>query len=81
MIVLAEWGDLTQLATASLAATSKTPLAVGVGALLALWAVAAIAVTTGRQLIKRVPLAVVHRVAALIFAGLAILTLFELIRG
>jgi Ca2+/H+ antiporter, TMEM165/GDT1 family len=81
VIVLAEWGDLTQLATASLAATSETPLAVGVGALLALWAVAGIAVTAGRQLIKRVPLAVVHRVAAVIFAGLAVLTLYELIRG
>jgi len=61
VIVLAEWGDLTQLATASLAATSDHPVAIGAGALLALWAVAAIAVTTGRHLVARVPLRQIGR--------------------
>jgi putative Ca2+/H+ antiporter (TMEM165/GDT1 family) len=79
VIVLAEWGDLTQLATASLAATSSTPVAVGVGALAALWAVAALAVTVGRQLVARVPLRVLHRVAAGVFAALAMLTAVELV--
>ncbi|MGQ0615408.1 MAG: TMEM165/GDT1 family protein [Acidimicrobiia bacterium] len=32
VIALAEWGDFTQLATASLAATSTQPMATGVGA-------------------------------------------------
>ncbi|MEO7555600.1 MAG: TMEM165/GDT1 family protein [Acidimicrobiales bacterium] len=81
VILLAEWGDLTQLATASLAATSDAPVAVGVGALLALWAVAGIAVTAGRQLLRRVPLAVIHRVAAGVFAALALIALVELVRG
>lgn len=79
VIVLAEWGDLTQLATASLAATSTAPVAVGVGALAALWAVAAIAVTAGRHLVARVRLQVLHRVAAAVFAGLAVLTAVELL--
>jgi putative Ca2+/H+ antiporter (TMEM165/GDT1 family) len=81
VVVLAEWGDLTQLATASLAATSDHPAAVGVGALLALWAVAAIAVTAGQQLVRRVSLTLLHRVAAAIFAGLAAITAAELLAG
>jgi putative Ca2+/H+ antiporter (TMEM165/GDT1 family) len=81
VIVVAEWGDLTQLATASLAATSDQPAAVGAGALLALWAVAGIAVTTGQQLVKRISLTLLHRVAAAVFAALALLTAVELVAG
>ena len=41
VIFLAEWGDLTQILTANLAAKYGSPLSVGVGSLLALFAVAA----------------------------------------
>lgn len=78
LIVLAEWGDLTQLATASLAAKSDSPVAVGVGALLALAAVAAIAAAFGRQLVARVPIHKVNYVGAAVFAALAVWTLVEL---
>lgn len=78
LVVAAEWGDLTQLATASLAARGGSPLGVGLGALLALSAVAALAVTVGRQVIARVPLHVVNLVAAGVFAGLAVLTVLRL---
>ena len=40
VIFLAEWGDLTQILTANLAAKYHSPLSVGVGAVLALWTVA-----------------------------------------
>ena len=80
LIVLAEWGDLTQLATASLAANSTSPVSTGIGAWLALASVAAIAATFGRQLVARVPLHRVNYVAAAVFAGLALFTLFELVR-
>jgi len=79
LIVLAEWGDLTQLATASLAANSTSPVSTGIGAWVALAAVAAIAATFGRQLVARVPLHKVNYVGAAVFAGLAVLTLVELI--
>lgn len=79
LIVLAEWGDLTQLATASLAANSSAPVSVGIGAFAALAAVAAIAATFGRQLVARVPIQRVNYAAAAVFAGLAIWTLIELI--
>ena len=79
VIVLAEWGDLTQLATASLAAKSTQPVSIGIGAWLALAAVAGIAATFGRQLVARVPIHKVNYVGAAVFAGLAAWTLIELI--
>ncbi len=78
LVVLAEWGDLTQLATASLAAKSGEPLSTGIGALLALAAVAAIAATFGRQLVARVPIHKVNYLGAAVFAALAVWTLVEL---
>ena len=79
LILLAEWGDLTQLATASLAAKSGDPVSTGAGALLALAAVAAIAVAFGRQLVARVPLHKINYVGAAVFAALAVWTLGELV--
>lgn len=79
LIVLAEWGDLTQLATASLAAKSGEPVATGTGALLALAAVAAIAATFGRQLVARVPIHKINYVGATVFAALATWTVAELV--
>jgi putative Ca2+/H+ antiporter (TMEM165/GDT1 family) len=80
LIVLAEWGDLTQLATASLAAKSDSPVSTGLGAWVALAAVAAIAATFGRQLVARVSINKVNYVGAAVFAALAVWTVFELFR-
>ena len=79
LIILAEWGDLTQLATASLAAKSDSPVSTGIGALVALAAVAAIAAAFGRQLVARVPIHKINYVGAVVFAGLAIWTIVELV--
>jgi Ca2+/H+ antiporter, TMEM165/GDT1 family len=81
LLLVAEWGDLTQLSMASLSARSPSPLAVFVGGLLALWSVAAIAASTGRALVNRVPLSLIRKVAAVIFAGFAVLSVVEAIRG
>jgi putative Ca2+/H+ antiporter (TMEM165/GDT1 family) len=81
LILLAEWGDLTQLATASLAARSGDAIGTGVGALAALASVAAIAAAFGRQLIARVPLARINYIGAAVFLALAIWTLVELAIG
>src|SRR5699024_5801725 len=72
LIVLAEWGDLTQLATASLATTSASPVGTGIGSALALFTVAAIAVTVGRSLVERVPLHRINFVGAAVVAALAV---------
>ena len=46
-------------------------IAVAAGALLALLSVAAIGATTGQQLVRYLPVRLVQRIAAVIFAGLA----------
>jgi putative Ca2+/H+ antiporter (TMEM165/GDT1 family) len=78
VIALAEWGDLTQIATASLAATSGEPVATAIGAWLALAAVAGLAAAFGQELVRRVPLHRVNYVGASIFAALGLWTLVEL---
>jgi putative Ca2+/H+ antiporter (TMEM165/GDT1 family) len=71
VIFIAEWGDLTQILTANLAAHYHDPLSVGVGALLALWAVSALAVASGQGLLRVFPIALVRRVTGFILLGLA----------
>lgn len=79
LIVLAEWGDLTQLATASLAAKSGQPVATGIGALAALAVVAALAVTVGRRLVARFEIAKINYLGAVVFAALAVWTVIGLV--
>ena len=55
VIFLAEWGDLTQVLTANLAVRYHDPLSVGIGAVLALWAVSALAVIGGHGALSRLP--------------------------
>jgi putative Ca2+/H+ antiporter (TMEM165/GDT1 family) len=71
VILVAEFGDLTQIATATLAARYHDPASVAVGATLALWAVGALAIAGGRGLMKVIPLAWISRIAALIMLALA----------
>jgi len=52
VIFAAEWGDLTQLATAALVARNGHPLSVGLGAVLALWTVTVLAAVSGHQIGK-----------------------------
>jgi putative Ca2+/H+ antiporter (TMEM165/GDT1 family) len=81
VVFLGEWGDITQLTTANLAARYRDPVSVGIGALLALWAVTALALTVGRGLVQRVPARLVRRLTGLVLAALAVLSLVEAIRG
>ncbi|MFJ4779010.1 TMEM165/GDT1 family protein [Streptomyces sp. NPDC088762] len=81
LILAAEFGDLTQIMTANLAARYDDPLSVGVGAVLALWAVAGIGILGGRTLMKYVPLRLITKVAAAVMAALAVFSLYEAIAG
>jgi putative Ca2+/H+ antiporter (TMEM165/GDT1 family) len=81
VVLVAEFGDLTQLLTAGLAARYHEPLSVGVGALLALWSVSAIAVLAGRTLLRIVPLRRVQQLAAIVLAVLAVIAAVSAIRG
>ncbi|MEV3990986.1 TMEM165/GDT1 family protein [Streptomyces sp. NPDC049837] len=77
LILVAEFGDLTQIMTANLAARYDNPLSVGLGAVLALWAVAGIGILGGRTLMKYVPLRLITRVAACLMLALAGFSLYE----
>jgi putative Ca2+/H+ antiporter (TMEM165/GDT1 family) len=68
IVFIAEWGDLTQLATAALAARYHAPIIVFAGATLALWAVAAVAVFVGHRAGKLLDPHVTKKVAAVLFA-------------
>lgn len=81
LILVAEFGDITQIMTANLAARYGDPLSVGIGALLALWAVAGIGILGGRALMRRVPLRLITRVAALVMLALAAFSFYEAITG
>jgi putative Ca2+/H+ antiporter (TMEM165/GDT1 family) len=68
VVFVAEWGDLTQIGTAALAARSGRPVAVLVGATLALWSVAALAVLVGRGAGRLLDPLLLRRLAAGLFA-------------
>jgi Ca2+/H+ antiporter, TMEM165/GDT1 family len=71
VVFLAEFGDLTQILTVSLAARFHDPVSVGIGATLALWVAAAIAVTLGWRVLKLVPMHWLTRGAAVVMVVLA----------
>ena len=71
VVFAAEWGDITQITTANLAARYADPLSVGVGAVLALWVLAGLAVTAGAKSLEVIPVVWVRRVTAVIMLGLA----------
>lgn len=81
LILVAEFGDLTQIMTANLAARYDDPVSVGIGAVLALWAVAGIGILGGRTLMKYVPLSLITKIAAGVMGALAVFSLYEAVAG
>jgi putative Ca2+/H+ antiporter (TMEM165/GDT1 family) len=71
VVFLAEFGDLTQFLTISLAARFHDPVSVGIGATLALWVAAAVAVTLGWRVLKLIPMQWLTRGAAVVMVVLA----------
>jgi putative Ca2+/H+ antiporter (TMEM165/GDT1 family) len=81
VILVAEFGDLTQILIVNLAAKYHQPIAVGTGALLALLAVAALAIAGGRGLLRFVPARMITLIGAAAMAVLAVINLVSAIRG
>jgi putative Ca2+/H+ antiporter (TMEM165/GDT1 family) len=81
VLFAAEWGDASQLATAGLVARYGQPVAIGLGAFLALVGVAGLAVLLGKVVLRRVPLRLIHRLAAALFTALAVLAAVAALRG
>jgi putative Ca2+/H+ antiporter (TMEM165/GDT1 family) len=69
-VFVAEWGDLTQVATAALAARYSRPLAVFAAATLALWTATSIAVLVGRGVGHLLRPEVTKKIAATLFAAM-----------
>jgi putative Ca2+/H+ antiporter (TMEM165/GDT1 family) len=68
VVFVAEWGDLTQFATAAFATREHAPWVVFVAATLALWCVTGIAVGIGHQAGRLLDPTMTKRVAAILFA-------------
>jgi putative Ca2+/H+ antiporter (TMEM165/GDT1 family) len=80
VILLAELGDLSDIVIANFAAKYHDPVAVGIGSVLALWAVVVVAIVGGRGLQRILPLRWITRLAALLMVIMAGFTLVEAIR-
>ena len=80
VIFVAEWGDLTQILTANMAARYHSALSVGLGATLALWAVAGIAVASGQSLLRFINVAMIRKITAVVLVGLAIYSAYQAVR-
>ncbi|MEU2419537.1 TMEM165/GDT1 family protein [Streptomyces sp. NPDC007851] len=81
LILVAEFGDLTQIMTANLAARYDDPLSVGLGAVLGLWAVAGLGIVGGKALMKKVPLRLITQIAAVLMLALGVWSLWEAFAG
>ncbi len=81
VLFAAEWGDLSQLATAGLAARYDAPVSVFAGSWAALLVVSGLGVLLGRTLADRLPIALIRRVAAGLFAVFAVVAAVETVRA
>ena len=76
LILVAEFGDKTQIAVAGLA-TSLTPLYVWIGATIALILVSAMGVWAGRTILQRLPMVWLHRIAGIVFLVFSLLAVWK----
>lgn len=72
VVFVAEWGDLTQLATGALAARYESPFVVFAGATAALWSVTGLATAIGNRAGKLLDPEKTKKVAAVLFAAVGI---------
>jgi len=77
VVFIAEWGDLTQLATATLSAKHRQPVTVFLAATAALWTVTALAVAAGHRAKANFHPQVLQKIAALAFAVAGVLILIR----
>ena len=78
MLFLAEWGDLSQILTASLVVRYDDPVSVFVGAFLALVVVSGLAAALGRTLLTRMRLSTLRRIGGGVCLLLAAYTALEI---
>lgn len=79
IIFLSEWGDITQVATANLAARYAEPVVVGVGAVLGLWTVTAVVVNIGAKSLNVIPMTWVQRITGTILLAFGLFSAVQAI--
>ena len=79
VLFTAEWGDLSQLLTAGLAARTGEPVSVFIGSWTALLVVSGLAVLAGSWLRTRVPIWRIRLVSGAILTALAVWTAYEFV--
>ncbi|MHB8456795.1 MAG: TMEM165/GDT1 family protein, partial [Acidimicrobiales bacterium] len=77
LLVIAEFGDITQILIANLTARFKAPWSVFLGASAAFLLVSALGVLGGRAIVRVVPLALVRKISGLVLLGFGIYTLVQ----
>ncbi len=80
VIFVAEWGDLTQILTANLAAKYHSPLSVGLGAVGALWIVGGIAVVGGQGLLRVINVATIRKITGVVLLVLGAVEIWAAVR-
>jgi Ca2+/H+ antiporter, TMEM165/GDT1 family len=81
VIVVGEFGDLTQLLTVSLVARYHQPVSVFIGALAALICVAALGAFGGRFLLRVLPVSAIRRLGGLVLVGFAAFSIYSLVHS
>lgn len=79
ILFLAEWGDLSQILTASLVLKYQDPVSVFVGAFLALATVSGLAAVLGRVLLRKMRLSTLRRIGGVVCLLLATLSIAQLL--
>jgi putative Ca2+/H+ antiporter (TMEM165/GDT1 family) len=77
VIFLGEWGDITQLTTANLAAKYDSPVLVGIGAVLGLWTAAFLGIAVGKTLLTKISSSLLLRIGAAVFAVFAAISVID----
>jgi putative Ca2+/H+ antiporter (TMEM165/GDT1 family) len=80
VVFIGEWGDITQITTANYAAKFHDPWSVGLGALLGLWAVTALAIIVGTKALTLVPAKVLQRITATVLLAFAVFSAISALR-
>ena len=79
MVLIAELGDLTQLATAGFAARGGRPVIVFAAATSALWTVSALAIFVGNRAGRLLNARLTHKLASILFAAVGVALIAGLI--
>jgi Ca2+/H+ antiporter, TMEM165/GDT1 family len=81
VIFIGEWGDITQILTANLAAKYHDAWSVAIGAVIGLCAASLLAITLGQTLLKYLKVSVLHTIGAVVLLGFAGYSIYELVSG